>query len=130
MFILMANYLFKGFSSFGFGLANKSMLLSGIDLIKRDILNGLFTVKGSVHKNRLLGTSIPNLLMKQMTSELVTKVQQEVLDVLSNEPRISLTSLLVTPDQSTKTITVTITFTVIDIPYVPEILTLYLNFTG
>lgn len=126
----MANYLFKGFSSFGFGLSNKSMLLSGIDILKRDILNGLFTVKGSVHKNRLLGTSIPNLLMKQMTDDLVTRVQQEVLDVLSNEPRISLTSLLVTPNQSTKTIYVNITFTVVDIPQVSETLTLYLNFIG
>ena len=68
--------------------------------------------------------------MKQMTSELVSGVQQEVLDVLNNEPRISLTTLLVEPNQPTKTITVTITFTVIDIPQVQEIITLYLNFTG
>ncbi len=126
----MANYLFKGFSSFEFGLSKKSMLLSDIEILKRDILNGLFTVKGSVPKNRTLGTSIPKLLMKQMTSELVSGVQQEVLDVLNNEPRISLTTLLVEPNQSTKTITVTITFTVIDIPQVQEIITLYLNFTG
>lgn len=126
----MANYLFKGFSSFEFGLSKKSMLLSDIEILKRDILNGLFTVKGSVPKNRTLGTSIPKLLMKQMTSELVSGVQQEVLDVLNNEPRISLTTLLVEPNQPTKTITVTITFTVIDIPQVQEIITLYLNFTG
>lgn len=126
----MANYLFKGFSSFEFGLSKKSMLLSDIEILKRDILNGLFTVKGSVPKNRTLGTSIPKMLMKQMTSELVSGVQQEVLDVLNNEPRISLTTLLVEPNQPTKTITVTITFTVIDIPQVQEIITLYLNFTG
>lgn len=126
----MANYVFKGFSTFGFGIGSQKLILTGVELLKRDLLNGIFTVKGSVPKNRTLGTSLPNLLMKQMTSELITQVQTEVYDVLSKEPRIVLNTLLVTPNQAQKSITVTITFTVIDFPYVEEIITLYLNFEG
>mgnify|MGYP003431547108 CR=1 FL=1 len=123
----MSDYQFKGYSSFGFG-QKLSLFLTDVELVKRDILNGLFTVKGSVPKNRKLGTSISVLLMKPMTDDLFNQLEDEIRVVLNNEPRIQTQQLLIIPDRSTKSVTINIVFVLITFPSSFETIDLYLNF--
>ena len=121
---------FKGFSTFNFNKRGDSMSLTDVELIKRDILNGLFTPIGSVYKNRKFGTSIPFLLMKQMNDDVISKTTSEVQRILSNEPRISLVKIVTTPNKIEKSLTIEILFTYIQNPNIIQSLPLFLNYEG
>lgn len=121
---------FKGFSTFNFNKRGDSMSLTDVELIKRDILNGLFTPIGSVYKNRKFGTSIPFLLMKQMNDDVISKTTSEVQRILSNEPRISLVKIVTTPNKIEKSLTIEILFTYIQNPNIIQTLPLFLNYEG
>ena len=124
------NIVFKGISTYLYGLTQRMILLKDEDLIKRDILNALFTSKGSVPKNRNFGTSLPTLLMKQMTDELIESAKQEIVYVLSNEPRISISNIEHSVDYDQKRLDFIIVFQIITIPNSNVVLELYLTFTG
>ena len=124
------NIVFKGISTYLYGLTQRKILLKDEDLIKRDILNALFTSKGSVPKNRNFGTSLPTLLMKQMTDELIESAKQEIVYVLSNEPRISISNIEHSVDYDQKRLDFIIVFQIITIPNSNVVLDLYLTFTG
>ncbi|MCB1711776.1 MAG: GPW/gp25 family protein [Candidatus Riesia sp.] len=124
------NIVFKGISTYLYGLTQRKILLKDEDLIKRDILNALFTSKGSVPKNRNFGTSLPTLLMKQMTDELIESAKQEIVYVLSNEPRISISNIEHSVDYDQKRLDFIIVFQIITIPNSNVVLELYLTFTG
>lgn len=126
----MADYIFKGLSSFNFTIKNKSITLTDVDLIKRDILNGLFTTRGSVPKNRKLGTQLPSLLFKQMTDETLNSVYNEITTVISNEPRVRSQFVDVKPNYEQKSVTVTIGFFIVTFPSTPQQIDLFLEFKG
>jgi len=124
------NIVFKGISTFLYGISQRKISLQDEDLIKRDILNALFTLKGSVPKNRNFGTSLPTLLMKQMTDELIVDVKQEILQTLSNEPRIRVTNISETVNYEQKRLDFIIVFEIVTIPFSNSVLDLFLTFTG
>lgn len=124
------NIVFKGISTFLYGISQSKISLQDEDLIKRDILNALFTSKGSVPKNRNFGTSLPTLLMKQMTDELIVDVKQEILQTLSNEPRIRVTNISETVNYEQKRLDFIIVFEIVTIPFSNSVLDLFLTFTG
>jgi len=124
------NIVFKGISTYLYGLSQRKIILEDEELIKRDLLNALFTSKGSVPKNRNFGTSLPTLLMKQMTDELIELVKQEILQVLSNEPRILIKNIDNKVDYEQKRLDFIIVFEIVTIPNTNVVLDLYLTFTG
>lgn len=124
------NIVFKGISTYLYGLSQRKIILEDEELIKRDLLNALFTSKGSVPKNRNFGTSLPTLLMKQMTDELIELVKQEILQVLSNEPRILIRNIDNKVDYEQKRLDFIIVFEIVTIPNTNVVLDLYLTFTG
>lgn len=124
------NIVFKGISTFLYGLSSRKITLRDEELIKRDILNALFTAKGSVPKNRTFGTSLPTLLMKQMTDELIVDVKQEIIQTLQNEPRIRVTNISETINYEQKRLDFIIVFEIVTIAQSSVVLDLFLTFTG
>ena len=122
--------VYKGFSTFEFNKRGDSMSITNIELVKRDILNSIFTPLGSVFKNRKYGTSIPKLLMKPMMDDTIQQTEREIKRAISNEPRVSLVSLTSNADYPTKSVTFEINFIYIEEPNILQVLPLFLNYEG
>ena len=126
----MAKILYKGMSSFSFIKKGDSFSLTNFELVKRDLLNAIFTRKGSVRKNRNFGTSISVLMFKPLTEDLVGEIQREIELVIKNEPRIYAINLNLEPDFAGKSLYVNFQFGYIEAPEVVDTLELNLNFEG
>jgi len=122
--------VYRGFSTFNFNQRGDSMSITNIELIKRDILNAIFTPIGTVYKNRRYGTSVPNLLMKPMMSDIVQQTEREIKRAILNEPRIQLVSLTNDIDYENKSVTFEISFIYIEEPNIVQTLPLFLNYEG
>ena len=87
---------YKGISFQNF-TKNKSIALSDIDLVKRDLYIHLFTRRGERVKMPNFGTSIPDMLFEPMTEELLRRMYEEVSRVIEYDPRVKQLRLVVIP---------------------------------
>lgn len=126
----MSNVLYKGMSSFSFTKKGDSFSLTNYNLVKRDLLNAIFTKKGSVPKNRNFGTSISTLLFRPLTEEIVSQVQTEIEAVIRNEPRIYAINLNLQPNFVSKSLYVNMEFGYVETKEIVDSLELNLNFEG
>lgn len=94
--------LYKGFSFFRYQY-DKSIVLTDIDLVKRDLYNHIFTRKGDRIKMPTFGTTIPDMLFEPLTEELLFDIDSQLRTVFNYDPRVELTSLEIIPffDQQT-----------------------------
>ncbi len=79
--------LYKGFSTAGSG---KKFNLSGIPLIRQDILNSFNIREGSVPGRPEDGTSIWSYVFDPNTPETHDKLKKEIRRVLSLDPRLEI----------------------------------------
>lgn len=103
--------LYRSYSSIQY-LNDGNFKLSGVDTIKMDILSHLYT---DVDERVMMpgwGTIIPRLPFEPMTGELVDRVYDDVVRVVNYDPRVTLTSVLVTPVHDMHILTIEVTFTV------------------
>lgn len=87
----MAN-IYRGFSFSGWK-ARKTFRLTDIELVKRDLLNHIFTIKG---ENRMMpgfGTRIPLLTFEQADQETVNIIDTDLREVFNYDPRVKLIDL-------------------------------------
>ena len=93
---------YKGFSFFQYQY-NKSILLTDIKLVNRDLYNHIFTRVGDRIKMPLFGTRIPDMLFEQLNEELLFDIERELTSVFKYDPRVELNSIKLYPlyDQST-----------------------------
>lgn len=103
--------LYRSYSSVQY-LADGNFKLSGVDTIKMDILSHLYTDLDERVMMPGWGTIIPRLPFEPMTGELVDQVYDDVVRVVNYDPRVTLTSVLVTPVHDMHILTIEITFTV------------------
>lgn len=87
---------YKGISFFQYQY-NKSILLTDIKLVNRDIYNHIFTRKGDRVKMPTFGTSIPDMLFEQLDDELMFLLDVELREVIAYDPRVQLLSLKLYP---------------------------------
>lgn len=94
--------LYKGFSSFEF-LNKKTFELTDIELVKLDLLNHIFTRRGSRVKMPNFGTEIPTLVFEPLDQELVEVVREQLQEVFEFDPRVEVLNFEVRPlfDQHT-----------------------------
>lgn len=85
---------------------NKSFKLTDIELIKQDLLNHLFTSKGERVMQPSFGTIIPNLIFEQFDEQIVSIVEEEIIRVFRDDPRVEVISLNVLPNYDKYTIVV------------------------
>lgn len=96
----MANY--SGFSTDNW-INNRSLNLSGIELVKRDLLTHIFTVKGERLMMPDFGTRIPTLVFEPNDEETLSIIREDLQEVFTYDPRVDLLDLNVfsLPDNNT-----------------------------
>ncbi len=103
--------MYRSFSTTNY-IEHGSFTLTGADTIKMDILSHLYT---DVDERIMMpgwGTIIPRLPFEPMTTELVDALYDDVVRVVSYDPRVTLGSVIITPVPDTHTILVEILFTI------------------
>ena len=98
----MATVKYKGFSSANWS-KNKSFRLTNIDLVKRDLLNHIWTAKGERVMMPNFGTRIPILAFEQNDETTRAIVENDLREVFEYDPRVRLLNLQVAnlPDNNT-----------------------------
>jgi phage baseplate assembly protein W len=76
---------------------NKSIKLYDVDLIKKDLLNHIFTRRGERVKMFTYGTRIPDLVFEQLDDIALTVITEDLNAVVSSEPRVNLVDLRIVP---------------------------------
>jgi phage baseplate assembly protein W len=97
---------FKGFSTVNKQWGN--FKLYDIDLAKQDLLNELYTRKGERIMSPEFGSIIWDLLFDPMTDEVIQLIQDDMLRILTKDPRLELKQLDVREDIDSQIITVAI----------------------
>lgn len=92
----MAKNLYKGISFNNFS-KNKSIKLYDVELIKKDILNNIFTRRGERVKMFSYGTRIPDLVFEQLDDVALNIVEEDLNAVVAGEPRVELTDMRIVP---------------------------------
>ncbi len=88
--------LYKGISFFRYQY-DKSIVMTNIQLVKRDLMNHIFTRKGDRIKMPDFGTRIPDMLFEQMTDDLIFSIETELESVFNYDPRVELINMDVLP---------------------------------
>lgn len=88
--------LYRGLSFRNFS-KNKSIKLYDVDLIKKDLLNHIFTRRGERVKMFTYGTRIPDLVFEPLDDIALTVVTEDLNAVVASEPRVSLVDLRIVP---------------------------------
>jgi phage baseplate assembly protein W len=97
--------LYKGFSSRGFQ-RNKSFVLFDVEIVKRDILNHIFTRHGERVKMADFGTRIPDMAFEGILDSTIQAITEDITTVCEYDPRVTLRALTVLPLTDNHTIIV------------------------
>lgn len=98
--------LYKGFSSFEFQ-KNKTFSIQDIQLVELDLLNQIYTQRGSRVMMPTFGTLIPSLVFEPLDQITVEAVEDELLTVFKFDPRVKLLDMQVVPNYETSSLLVT-----------------------
>lgn len=90
----MATKIYRGFSFAGWK-SRKGFRLFDIELVKRDLLNHIYTIKGEHRYMPNFGTRIPLLTFEQIDRETLSIVEADLTEVFKYDPRVQLISLSV-----------------------------------
>ena len=80
---------YRGFSFAQFD-ETRSFTTSGIDTVKRDLMNHLMTEKGTRLNMPNFGTCIPALMFENGTPEMIDQIKRDVKAVIDYDPRVRL----------------------------------------
>ncbi len=89
--------IYRGYSTFEFQ-RNKNLRLTDIELVKMDLLNHIFTFRGTRVMMPNFGSMIPEMAFEPLDEILVDDVYNELLNIFNYDPRVALISLTITPD--------------------------------
>lgn len=95
--------LYRGYSSFEFE-KNKTFVLVDQQLVDMDLLNNIYTRKGSRVMMPNYGTLIPEMTFEPLDDSTVETVESELMTVINNDPRVSLINLTVVSNFDTNSI--------------------------
>lgn len=88
--------IYRGLSFRNFS-KNKSIKLYDVELIKKDLLNHIFTRRGERVKMFTYGTRIPDLVFEPLDDIALGVVTEDLNAVVASEPRVTLRDLRVVP---------------------------------
>ena len=89
---MAANITYKGFSTAKW-IENKSLSLTNIELVKQDLMNHIFTIKGERVQMPSFGTRIPMLTFEQNDEITRAIIEEDLKMVFDYDPRVKLISL-------------------------------------
>jgi len=93
--------IYKGFSTANW-IKNKTFALNNIELVKQDLLNHIFTIKGERVMMPNFGTRIPTLAFEPNDERTRKIVEDDLTTVFDYDPRVKLIALnvLTLPDNN------------------------------
>ena len=89
--------LYRGYSSFEFQKTKEFKVLD-VELVKLDLLNHIFTPRGSRVMMSTYGTSISRLLFEPLDEEVLSILEDELREVFDADPRVELLTLDIIPN--------------------------------
>lgn len=98
--------VFKGYSTVGKESGN--FKIYDIELAKRDLLNEIYTRKGSRLMSPTYGFIVWDVLFDPLTDTIIELIREDTLRIVSRDPRLELRSLNVDENIDLQTITVTV----------------------
>ena len=98
--------VYVGFSSYEFQ-KSKSFTLTDVNLVEIDLLNQIYTRKGSRVMMPTFGTLIPSLVFEPLDEATISIIEEELLTVFNFDPRVNLVTLEVVPNYDTNSVTAT-----------------------
>lgn len=89
--------LYKGYSSFEYQ-RKKTFSLTDIELVKMNLLNHIFTRKGSRVMMPSFGSIVPDLVFEPLDNQTLSILEDELVSIIDFDPRIQLMDIRVAPD--------------------------------
>jgi phage baseplate assembly protein W len=90
----MATPVYRGFSTANF-LENKTFMVTNQELVKRDLLNHIYTIRGERVHLPNFGTRIPLLAFEPLDQKTLTIVREDLTAVFAYDPRVRLIDMAV-----------------------------------
>jgi phage baseplate assembly protein W len=84
--------IYRGFSIAGWKKRG-SFKLYDIELVKRDLMNHIYTIKGEHRMMPNFGTRIPLLAFEQADAETLKIIEDDIREVINYDPRVKLIDL-------------------------------------
>lgn len=84
---------YTGYNSRSFLSGGRTTRLTELDLVKVNLLNHIFTRRGERIMMPDFGTTIPDMMMEPLTSDLIDELQQQITYVFSYDPRVTLNNM-------------------------------------
>ena len=98
--------MIKGYTSIDQSRATK--VLQNLDLAKRDLLNHFKIRKGEKWTNPEFGSDLPLLVFQPLDDETIREIEQDVISVVSYDPRFSVKDIVTRVVETSHSVTVTI----------------------
>lgn len=99
----MQTNIYRGYNSWKFA-ESKLFKIRDIELVKSDLLNHIFTRKGSRVMMPEFGTIIPEMVFEPLNERTVDIVHNELEYVFDYDPRVLIERLSVVPDYTNSSI--------------------------
>ncbi len=97
-------------------MTNDILSINDDDAVKKSVINLVRTKIGERFFNPLLGSKVENSMFELQTPEMAYSMELSITSLLKNfEPRISLSSVLVTYPDDSNEVNVRIAYTIIGI---------------
>lgn len=111
--------IYKGYSTFEFE-RSKTLTLRDVELVKLDLLNHMFTQRGTRVMMPDFGTIIPELTFEPLDADTLDELHTEVKAVLDYDPRVDILKLVLAPDYDTSSVVVEATLLYVELDTVDE----------
>jgi phage baseplate assembly protein W len=97
--------IYRGFSSVN-ELSQKKFVLTGYELVKQDLLNSFNTRKGSRVMQPQEGCIVWELMYEPLTEEVKQAMLENLIFIISQDPRLQLVDITLIDQPDTNSITV------------------------
>ena len=99
--------LYKGYSSFEFERIKQFQLID-VELVKMDLLNHIFTRRGTRVMMPTFGTVIPDLLFEPLDEQTTEILEDELRAVFDFDPRVEIVSFDLDVQEDLHTVTASV----------------------
>lgn len=123
--------LYRGFSTYNYQ-QNRTHRVYDVEAVKIDLLNHLYTRRGSRLGMPTFGTGLPDMVMEQLDAETLDQLESDLRGVINYDPRVEFydnTSLIINVDPDNNSVTAAIKLRFLELDYV-DTLTLHLEFNN
>jgi len=115
--------VFKGYSTVGKEWGN--FKIYDIELAKRDLLNEIYTRRGERLMSPEYGCVVWDVLFDPLTYELIDYIREDILRIVSRDPRLELNTLDVTENVDLQTLTVKVILNYVPTATITELVAVF-----